>query len=270
MKASSVVEGFDVVKNHGMGNGVRGRDEGAETFGLESGPKGLHVGVIVAVPFTAHTLGDFAERKPVAKIGTGVLASAVAVVDEVGKRCARAVMKSTIQSGEWQVGVETVVGAPADDTAAKSIHLCREKEPAFCGGDICDVGKPYLVKTHCRRALQKMIWGYRRHLAGDSSAWHKTAFLLHAKAADAHEFCDAVFTMPEPILAECVHDAGAAIDAASGDESTLDFQPKGSILSATFAQRLAQVGVETAATQIKSQSRFRDIGAGLLLKKKLH
>jgi hypothetical protein len=41
MEADGVVEGFDVVKNHGMGDGAAGRDEGAEAFGFEGGPEGL-------------------------------------------------------------------------------------------------------------------------------------------------------------------------------------------------------------------------------------
>ena len=41
MEADGVVEGFDVVKNHGMGDGAARRDEGAEAFGFEGGPERL-------------------------------------------------------------------------------------------------------------------------------------------------------------------------------------------------------------------------------------
>src|SRR5258708_3111407 len=51
VQADGVVEGFDGVKNHGMSRGVGRRDEGAEAFGFESGPEGLHGGVVVAVGF---------------------------------------------------------------------------------------------------------------------------------------------------------------------------------------------------------------------------
>ena len=141
VKADSVVEGFDVIKNHGVSHGVRRRDEGAEAFGFESGPKGLDGGVVAAVGFAAHALGDVAEGEPVAKVGAGVLVAAVALVDEAGQRGPGAAVQGTIESGERQPGVETGVGAPADDAAAKGIHLGSEIEPAFCGGDAGDVSE---------------------------------------------------------------------------------------------------------------------------------
>ena len=49
VKADGVVEGFDGVKDHGVSGGASGRDEGAEAFGFERGPKGLDGGVVGAV-----------------------------------------------------------------------------------------------------------------------------------------------------------------------------------------------------------------------------
>ena len=49
VKADGVVESFNVVKDHGVSGGVSGRDEGAEAFGFERGPKGLDGGAVVAV-----------------------------------------------------------------------------------------------------------------------------------------------------------------------------------------------------------------------------
>ena len=135
VKAESVGEGFDVVKNHGMSSGVRGRDEGAEAFGFERGPKGLQGGVVVAVGFAAHAWGEVAEGKPVAKVGAGIWAATVAVGDEVGQRSAGAVMQGTVQSGERQVRVEAGVRAPADDAAAKGIPLRSATEPALRSGE---------------------------------------------------------------------------------------------------------------------------------------
>ena len=80
--------------------------------------------------------------------------------------------------------------------------------------------------------------GDRRLLAGDGGAGHKTAFLPHGKAAGPHEFGDAIPAMPKPRLTQRVHDARAAINAAGGDKSALDFQAKSGILRAPFAQSL--------------------------------
>ena len=51
VEADRVIEGLpsavsaslrlDVVKNHGMGDGAGGRDEGGEALGFEGGPEGL-------------------------------------------------------------------------------------------------------------------------------------------------------------------------------------------------------------------------------------
>ena len=61
-----VVEGFDVIEDHGMGGGAGGREEGAEALGLEGGPEGLDGSIVVAVGFATHALGDRAKLQAVA------------------------------------------------------------------------------------------------------------------------------------------------------------------------------------------------------------
>ena len=94
-----------------------------------------------------------------------------------------------------------------------------------------------MIEAVCVRAFQEVVWGDRGVFAGDGGAGHETALLPHAPAAVAHESGDAIFAMPEPLLAECVHDARAAISAAGGDESALDRQAQGGILGAASSER---------------------------------
>lgn len=78
-----------------------------------------------AVGLAAHALGDVAVGEPVAKLGTGVLAAAVAVVDEAGQGGPGAAVQRTIQRGQRQPGRKSGVGAPAEDAAAKNIHFAK-------------------------------------------------------------------------------------------------------------------------------------------------
>ncbi len=161
MEADGVVEGFDVVKNHGMGDGAARRDEGAEAFGFEGGPEGLHGGVVVAVCFAAHALSDGAKGEAAAEVGAGVLAAAVAVVDNTSKSSVGAGLQGAVESGGGERGVERIESAPADDAAAKSIHLSGEIEPALGCLDIGYIGEPDLVEALGSRATEEVVGSHR-------------------------------------------------------------------------------------------------------------
>ena len=74
-------------------------------------------------------------------MGAGVLAAAVAVVDNTGKNSVGAGLQGAVESGGGERGVERIESAPADDAAAKSIHLSSEIEPALGCLDILTVAK---------------------------------------------------------------------------------------------------------------------------------
>lgn len=77
-----VVEGFDVVKDHGSCLGSGAWHSGAKAFGLQRCPERLHGGVVVAVGTAAHAGGDAAQLQTFAELGAGVLAATVAVVQQ--------------------------------------------------------------------------------------------------------------------------------------------------------------------------------------------
>ena len=58
MQALGIVEGFDVIEEHGTGLGAIFRDSILEAFGFERGEKAFHGRVIVATALAAHTRGD--------------------------------------------------------------------------------------------------------------------------------------------------------------------------------------------------------------------
>ncbi len=82
VEAHGIVEGFDVVEDHGAGLGSCGRDGGAEAFGFQGGPEGLHGGVVVAVGSAAHARGDAAQFQASAEVCAGILAAAIAVMKQ--------------------------------------------------------------------------------------------------------------------------------------------------------------------------------------------
>ena len=77
VESHGFVEGFDLVKDHGVGLVSSGRDDAMEAFGFQFGPERLHGGVIMAVGRAAHAGGDAAQLQPAAELGAGVLAAAV-------------------------------------------------------------------------------------------------------------------------------------------------------------------------------------------------
>ena len=65
MQALGIVEGFDVIEEHGTGLGAIFRDSILEAFGFERGEKAFHGRVIVATALAAHTRGDVVDFKRV-------------------------------------------------------------------------------------------------------------------------------------------------------------------------------------------------------------
>ena len=108
------MEGLDVVEDHEMSLGAGGGDGGAEAFGFERGPKGLHGGVVVTVALAAHALGDLAEVEALAEGGAGILAASVAVVEQVSKCGCWPCLEGAFKGLSRQLGGEAGVGATGE------------------------------------------------------------------------------------------------------------------------------------------------------------
>ena len=93
--ARAIVEGLDVVEDHEFSGGFGGRHTVGEAFGLESSDEAFGQGVVVRISGAAHAGGDAAGAQTILESGGGILAAAIAVMDETAQR--RAAREGLIQ-----------------------------------------------------------------------------------------------------------------------------------------------------------------------------
>ena len=86
MPAAAVIEGLDVIEDHKPCGGFGGRDGVVEAFGLEGGDEALGQRVVVGVALAAHAGRDVPGSEPLLERGGGILAAAIAVMDQTGER----------------------------------------------------------------------------------------------------------------------------------------------------------------------------------------
>lgn len=262
METHGVVEGFDVVEDHEMSLGSCGWDGGAEALGFQGSPKGLHGGVIVAVALAAHALGDLAKAEALAEGGAGILAAAVAVVEQVCESGRRTCLEGAFKGLSRQFGGETGVGAPANDTSAEEVQLSGQVEEAFGGGKVGDVGEPDLIEAGGCGALEQMIGRHGGVFVGHGGAWHEAAFLLHLEALASHEPRDAVLAVASTFMTQRVHDAWAAVGAAAGIESGADFEGQHGVLDAALALIFMLVRIIAAGAYSQGVTGFTNVHGG--------
>src|SRR5438477_6658757 len=82
MAAMAVVKAFDVIKEHEAGDGVRGRNDGAETFRFQCGKEAFHHSVIegISAPTHRRTSPGFLQSR--LEIATGILRATIRMVEE--------------------------------------------------------------------------------------------------------------------------------------------------------------------------------------------
>ena len=85
MLPAGVIEALDVIKDHELSGAFGLRDVAGEALGLESGYEALREGIVIGVTRAAHAWGDVVESQLEPEGGGGVLAAAVAVMDEAGR-----------------------------------------------------------------------------------------------------------------------------------------------------------------------------------------
>jgi hypothetical protein len=79
---AGVIEALDVIKGHELSGAFGWREAASEAFGLESGYEALREGIVIGITRAAHAWGDVVESLLEAEGRGGVLAAAVAVMDE--------------------------------------------------------------------------------------------------------------------------------------------------------------------------------------------
>ena len=81
---------------------------------------GFHEGVVVAVISAVHALAKVSAAKQTAVASAGILAAALGVVNQAGRRLTIANGQS--QGGEHELFGHRVIQAPADDVARVAVH----------------------------------------------------------------------------------------------------------------------------------------------------
>lgn len=103
-----------------------------QALGFESGEEALESGVIVGIGRAAHAGQKAVRAQEIAVFGTGILATAFAVVEQA--RSWTPLVQSHAQSGGRQGGGWTGGKGPADDAATVKIEDDREVKPALGRG----------------------------------------------------------------------------------------------------------------------------------------
>ena len=129
MLSAGVVEAFDVIEDHEVSGAFVLRQGAAEALGLESGHEALGEGIVIGVTRAAHAWSDVVESQLEAEGGGGVLAAAVAVMDQA--RWDGLALPSSSEGGGDQGRGEVIAAVMSDDLSAAGIAGEGEVEPAF-------------------------------------------------------------------------------------------------------------------------------------------
>ncbi|KAI4159322.1 MAG: hypothetical protein LQ342_006645 [Letrouitia transgressa] len=240
-----VVEDFDVVEEGRARLGAGVKEALAEEFGLQRGPKALHVGVVVAVRPPAH-----ARNGPVGmEEGTvgvaGVLAAAVGVVQEAGSRLAPG---GGLGEGARDQGRgHDLVGGPAHHLATVKVEDPGQVEPALGGGDAGEVGRPDLVGARGCGSLRQAVGGDGTEMARVGGPGPEAPLLAGAQPPAAHDPGHAVAAAALPASSQGGGEPRAAAGAPAGRKAGGNLHPEPGVLLGTRPPPATAPGVEARA-----------------------
>src|SRR5438067_2349682 len=120
VQSRAVVEGFDVIEDRGAGVSESSKALMVDQLVFEAAPEGFDEGVVIAVALAAHGSNQAMLSEHMTVSGTGKLAAAIGVEDEIGSRAALG--QRHAQGGNGQGGVQQRTHRPADDAPAFDIE----------------------------------------------------------------------------------------------------------------------------------------------------
>jgi len=220
--ADRIIEGFDVVEDHGFCLRAGGGDLVLEAFGFEGGPEGFCGGVIVAVGAAAHALGDAQVLEGAAEEIAGILGALVTVVDEAGEPT-RGLGGGALKCFEHQRCFHVIGGGPADHPTAVEVDFGGEKKPSFLSGNVGDIGNPDLVWSGGSGSIEQTLGSGSPCTGAIGSPWHKAALLYGAKSLLAHEPGDAAPAAAVTAIAQFVTEAWRPVGVAALFEGRAHF-----------------------------------------------
>lgn len=215
--ADGIIEGFDVVEDHGFCLRAGGWDLVLEAFGFEGSPEGFSGSVVVAVGSAAHALGDAEGLEGSGEESAGVLRALVTVMDEVVEP-AWSVGGCALKSFENQSCFHVIGGGPADHSTAEEVDLGGEKKPPLLSGNVGDIGNPDLIWSGRSGSIEQALGSGSAGTGAIGSPRHKAALLYGAKPFLAHESGDTAPAAAVTAIAQFVTEPGRAVGVAALEE----------------------------------------------------
>jgi hypothetical protein len=255
--ANGIVEGFDIVKYHGFGSGARWRNFVVEAFGFQSGPEGFRGGIVVAVGSSAHALRESDSAQCFGETGAGILASLIAVMDETSEASVSG-CDGLRKRLENEVGLHVFGSGPAEDFTAEEVHFCGDKEPAFGGGNIGNVGNPNLLRSGGNRRVEKKVGSGFTGSGAVGCARDEAAFLPRQQALFAHEPGDAAAAAALASIEQLVAEAWSAVGITALRKGVADLGFEQLIVLSPGTERLLPMGIEAGSANLQGVAEFKE------------
>ena len=250
MLPAGVVEAVDVIEDHQLSGAFGVRDQSGEALGLESGDEALGESVVIGVTRAAHAWGDVVESQLETEGGGGVLAAAVAVMDEASRD--GVALPSSSEGGGDQGRREIIAAVMSDDLSAAGIEGEGEVELAFLSLDVSNVALPDLAWSIWRWDFGQPVLRNRVRMATIGCLRPEAALLLRADALFAHESRDPVLAAANTTIAQIIAQAWTAIAAATLLEALAQDGPQLGVLLAARPGGFAAMIMKAAFGDIES------------------
>ena len=257
MAAHRVVESLNIVKDHQPGFRSGCRNDVIEALRFQSGPKGFSGSVIVAVAATAHALPDAEAGKGFGEIMTGVLAALIAVVDEPGRKTG-SLCHGLMKGFQHEGGFHVVTDRPSDNAAAEEVDFGGEIKPTFTGGNIGNIGHPYLHGFGQRWHVGKKQRGGFAAVGAVGGTGNEAPLLQGFEALIAHQSADPPPSALMPAVGEIAAQTRGAVGFATVGEGFADLTGKDFVLPAAGPERFAGMVVKTAAADFQRRTKLFD------------
>ena len=160
MHTGLIVEAIDVVDNASGSVFVALIGLSTDLLRFVAFEKTLHWCVVIAVPFTAHTLQTVAPEKSTSILETSKLRAAITVENKASFGAAK--NERLIEPSERQRRVDRAAGGPADDFSGEEILNGAQVRKSFVSVNVSEVCEPNAIWPLRNEYLVQTIWSDRR------------------------------------------------------------------------------------------------------------
>jgi len=192
MKALTIVEYHDVLKDSQAGLPACGKALQLDTLGAHGTEESLGHGVIVGITFAAHAHADAIRLQKRQILIRCVLAAAVGMMDQRSLQHALAQRHAQGRFHERLVAPGT--HGEAHDPTREGIQQGSHIQPAFIGPDAQDIAHPLLggrVGTEVTRQHIRRNWPLMIAVGGSDTTTHAALRMDTRRISRAMRLCDA-------------------------------------------------------------------------------